>query len=115
MPATVRTLMLKEGLPTVAEARSKLTTEIDQAQRSDVVAIKIIHGYGSTGVGGALKDAIRASLRKRRKEGKIQAFVTGEKWDAFDETSRAILDACPDLQHDPDLGRYNEGITIVLL
>jgi hypothetical protein len=115
MPANVRTIMLKEGLPTVAEARSRLNAAIEQARRDGVLALKVIHGYGSSGVGGALKDAIRASLRKRRKEGRIRAFMAGEKWDLFDETTRMIAEACPELTRDRDLLGYNEGITILLL
>ncbi len=115
MAGRVRTLMLKQGLPSVAEARSRLNAEIEQARRAGYAAIKVIHGYGSSGVGGALKEAIRASLRKRRKEGKIRAFVAGEKWDVFDEATRQMVEACPDLSRDRDLQHYNEGITLVLL
>ncbi len=115
MPGKMRTIILKEGRPTVEEARTRLNTELESAHRGGIVALKIVHGYGSTGVGGALRDAIRASLRKRRKEGRIRAFVTGEHWDSLDETARLLIDACPELSRDADLGRYNEGITMVLL
>jgi len=110
-----RTIMLKDGRPTVLEARSRLNAELEQARRVGCKALKVVHGYGSSGVGGVLKDAIRASLRKRRKEGRIRAFVPGEKWDCSDDTARQILDDCPELARDSDLGRYNEGITVVLL
>jgi hypothetical protein len=115
MPSKLRTIMLKEGRPTVADARARLNAEMESARRGGIVALKIIHGYGSSGVGGALKDAIRASLRKRRKEGRIRAFITGEQWDSLDETSRMLIETCPELGRDSDLGRYNEGITLVLL
>lgn len=107
--------MLKEGLPSVTEARSRLNAELEQARRSGCRALKLVHGYGSRGVGGSLREAIRASLRKRRKEKRIRAFVPGEKWDSLDETARQIIEECPELARDPDLGRYNEGITIVLI
>jgi hypothetical protein len=115
MASQIKTIMLKEGLPTIAEARARLNAEIDKARRAGVLALKIVHGYGSSGRGGTLKEAIRASLRKRRKEGRIRAFVPGEKWDGMDETARQIIEECPELSRDPDLGRYNEGITLVLL
>lgn len=115
MASMVRTVMLKQGLPTVAEARARLKSEIDQARRAGIRALKIIHGYGSSGVGGALQGAIRASLRKRVKEGLIQAYVPGEKWDPFDEGTRTAIDQCPELGRDPELRHYNEGITIVVL
>lgn len=115
MALPLKTIMLKEGLPTVTEARARLNAEIDAARRSGITALKIVHGYGSTGRGGTLREAIRASLRKRRKEGRIRAFVPGERWDSLDETARVLIEQCPPLSRDPDLGRYNEGITLVLL
>lgn len=102
-------------MPTVEEARARLKSEIEQAGRSGVVALKIIHGYGASGVGGSLRHAVRRSLRKRVKEGRIRCFVAGEAWDIFEETTRQILDACPELGRDADLRNHNEGITVVLL
>jgi hypothetical protein len=115
MPSAVHIAQIKEGRPSVAEARTRLVAELDKARTVGASAVKVVHGYGSSGVGGALRDAIRASLRKRKKEGRIRTFVAGEKWDLFDPAARAILDACPALARDADLNRYNEGITIVLL
>jgi len=107
--------MLKEGLPSVAEARTRLNAELERARAARCPAMKVVHGYGSGGQGGSLREAIRASLRKRRKEGRIRAFVPGEKWDVSDPVARQCIEECPELARDPDLGRYNEGITIVLL
>lgn len=113
--AAVYVAHIKAGLPRVGEARQRLAAELDRARASGAVAVKVIHGYGSSGVGGALREAIRRSLQKRRKEGRVRAFVAGEKWDLFDPVAREVLEACPDLARDPDLNRYNEGITVVLL
>lgn len=115
MTQQIRTIMLKQGLPTVEEAQLRLDAEIGWASRAGVTVLKIIHGYGSSGVGGALKRAVRASLRKRCQEGTIRAFVGGEQWSVFDESTREIVDACPSLGRDRDLRSGNEGITIVLL
>ncbi|UCD28966.1 MAG: Smr/MutS family protein [Planctomycetota bacterium] len=115
MASKVHVVVLKAGLPTVAEARKRLILELDNAKRRGNIALKLIHGYGSSGIGGKLKDAIRRSLRRRQKEGKIRSFVVGEKWDIFEESVREILEKCPELAKDQDLNNYNEGITIVLL
>ncbi len=115
MSAVIHVVHIKEGFPTVAEARQRLAAALDKARSVGATTVKVVHGYGSTGVGGALREALRRSLAKRKKEGRIRAFVAGEKWDLFDPAAREILDACPDLARDPDLNRYNEGITIVLL
>ena len=115
MASKVREILLKAGMPTVAEGRDRLNTELVKARSSGTVVLKLIHGYGSGGVGGSLKEAIRNSLRRRRKEGKIRSFVAGENWSVFDESARQILEECPELAKDSDLNNYNEGITIVLL
>ena len=115
MSARIRTVNLKSGMPTVDEARSQLIAEIDNARQRGDHVLKLIHGYGSSGVGGKLKDAIRSSLRRRRKEGKIRSFVAGEKWSVFDEVTNQILEECPQLGKDSDLNNCNEGITIVLM
>lgn len=115
MPTHVHISQIKEGRPTVDEARKRLAAELDKARAAGALVVKLVHGYGSSGVGGVLRDAIRASLRKRRKEGAIRGFVAGEKWDTFDPAARELLAACPALARDPDLNRYNEGITFVLL
>jgi hypothetical protein len=115
MADKVRVFTVKAGMPSVEEARSRLNAEIDKAKRSGTVVLKVVHGYGSSGVGGALRDAVRRSLQKRRKEGKIRAFVIGEKWTVFEEAARQLLEECPELNKDPDLDGYNEGIVLVLL
>jgi hypothetical protein len=111
----VITLNIKSDMPTVDEARRRLITELQRARARGVKAIKLIHGYGSTGVGGKLRDGLRSSLSRRKKEGLIQFFVIGEKWSIFEEQGRAALEACPELRGDSDLDRGNEGVTIVVL
>ena len=115
MAARVVTIHLKAGMPTIDEARRRLIDEIDKARRGGATAMKIVHGYGSSGVGGTLRHAIRRSLRKRVKEKVIRAFVPGEEWDPFDPATQMVIEACPDLERDTDLKGYNEGITVVLL
>lgn len=111
----VRTVSLKGDLPTVEEARARLLAEISQAKGAGVLVLKVIHGYGSSGVGGALKQGIHASLRRRKKEGRIREWVAGEHWEIFDERARAILACAPGADRDPDLGRSNLGVSVILL
>lgn len=112
---SILTLNIKSDMPTVDEARRRLLTELQRAKARGVKAIKLIHGYGSTGVGGKLRDALRSSLSRRRKEGLIQSWVAGEKWDPFDPVAQGILEACPELGRDADIGQGNPGVTIILL
>jgi len=114
MPA-LKTLNIEAGLPTVDEARRRLLDELRQAKQSGVIAVKIIHGYGSTGKGGALRGALRTSLLRRKKEGLVTRVIFGEKWNVFEEDARYAIERCPELRHDCDLNCSNEGITIAVL
>jgi hypothetical protein len=114
MPA-FRLLNIEAGLPTIDEARRRLLDELRQAKRAGVVAIKIIHGYGSTGKGGTLRGALRKSLLRRKKEGLVTRVIFGEKWNVFEEDARYAIERCPELRADRDLNRSNEGITIAVL
>ncbi|HEY4978617.1 MAG TPA: Smr/MutS family protein, partial [Candidatus Acidoferrum sp.] len=96
------------------EARQVLLAEVKQAKASGVKALKIIHGYGSSGKGGALRGALRSSLLRRKKEGLVTRVIFGEKWSVFEEDARYAIEHCPDLKSDRDLNRSNEGITIAI-
>jgi hypothetical protein len=115
MPPILRTLNIEAGMPTVEQARQQLLAELRQAKQSGVRAIKIIHGYGSSGKGGALRHGLRKSLLRRKKEGLVTRVIFGEKWSVFEEDARQALACCPELKSDRDLNQSNEGITIVVL
>jgi len=114
MPISMVTINIEEGLPTLEEARARLKSELAYCQNRQAKAAKIIHGYGSSGVGGILRHGIRKSLISRRKEGLLRAVIFGENWNVFDSNTRAALEVCPDLTKDRDLCNSNPGISIVL-
>jgi hypothetical protein len=114
MPPAVVTINIEQGFPTLEEARAKLKSELARCQSLKVQAAKIIHGYGSSGVGGVLRQGIRKSLISRRKDSQIKAVIFGENWNVFDPAARAMLEVCPELSKDRDLCSSNPGISIVL-
>ena len=77
--------------------------------------VKVIHGYGSSGKGGALCFGLRKSFGLRKKEGVIKDFIAGDDFSIFNERVLALLQAMPDLRGDPDLDATNEGVTILWL
>ena len=115
MATSVMTINLEEGMPTVAQVQTRLIGELGRSRAAGAKAVKLIHGYGSTGVGGKLRIGVRQFLSVKKRQNKIKSFVSGEEWDIFDEESRNLLESCPDLAKDRDLGRGNPGITLVLL
>jgi hypothetical protein len=115
MSSQIRTLNVEADLPTLEDARRSVMTELKQAKRSGLRVLKVIHGYGSSGKGGALCVGLRKSFRLRKKEGVIKEFIPGEDFSIFSDTVLALLEAVPELRGDPDLNATNEGVTILWL
>ncbi len=110
-----RTFNVEAGLPTLDEARRLVIEEIKLAKRAGARVLKVIHGYGSSGRGGALCVGLRKSFGLRKKEGVIRDFIAGEDVSIFNETVLNLLEAVPELRGDPDLDATNEGITVLWL
>lgn len=111
----MRTVNLKSGLPSVDEARRRLLAEMEIARKQGVRVLKIIHGWGSSGEGGALAVAIRKSLRLRVREGRASLVVPGERFSSDATEGRNLAQRHPEVRRDPDFNRANPGITIVEL
>jgi hypothetical protein len=111
----VKTINIKDGFPSVDQARTRLHAEIGIAQKQGLKVLKLIHGYGSHGVGGELRLALQATLRQLAEKGHIRDCIYGENWRQSDARSWELLKRMPELKDDTDLGRNNRGITLVLL
>jgi len=90
-----------------------MAAEIRRARSEGVRVLKVIHGYGSSGRGGALCAGLRKSLSLRRKEGLIRDFIPGEEFSIFQQRTLELLAAVPVLRGDADLENVNEGVTLV--
>ena len=112
---TMRVVNLKEGMPLVREAMSRMQSELRRAQNEGVKIVKFVHGYGSTGVGGEIRIAVQNGLMKRLGQGEVKAVIFGEDWRISNECTWELLKKMPELKQDSDLGRENRGITIVVL
>ena len=115
MKAITRELNLELGRPTADEALRRLEAELEAARHMNTPLLKLIHGYGSSGKGGALCVGLRKSFRLRRKDGVIRDFIPGEDFSIFNDRVLALLEAVPEMRGDPDLNATNEGITILWL
>ena len=105
---------IESGFPTLNEARINLKEIIIKEKKNNTKAIKLIHGYGSSGVGGKLRQGLRESLRRRKKEGEIKGFIIGENFSNRPENDEYIKQN-PFFVNDPDFGKGNLGITIIIL
>jgi len=107
---SVRTVNIKKNQPTVEEALAQLEREITSARAAGVKVLKVIHGYGASGVGGKIRHAVRNELKRARLN-----TIPGEAFSSRSEPARALLNRMPRLQNDPDLNKSNEGMVLVVL
>ena len=115
MSKLIKVVNLEDGMPGVEQARSRLSSELSVARAGGVKILKLIHGYGSSGVGGDLRIALQATLRQMADRREVRACIFGENWGKSDESAWALLKQFPELKDDRDLGRGNRGITLVVL
>lgn len=110
-----RIINLEEGRPECETAIRNLRLQISTLRRVGVDCIKVIHGYGSTGVGGVIRDGSRDCLRELLADGKIKHFCPGESFGPFETAGRKAIELKPQMRSDRDWARNNDGITIVIL
>jgi hypothetical protein len=106
---------LEQGMPTVAQARIRLDQALRAAKSQRCKAVKLIHGYGSSGKGGAIRREVHTALAGFKSSGRIRAFSPGEEFSPFYADARLIVGACPALSRDRDYSAANHGITVALL
>lgn len=106
------TFDIKSSLPTVEEAKQDLLNILTRSRKEKV--IKIIHGYGSKGEGGAIKQMTHRILNQERQKRMIHGYIPGEAtatlmgYDELIATYRHLL------KNDTDFYRGNDGITYVI-
>lgn len=109
------TLNLETGRPLAAEAAARMRSGLRSAKSQNLRAVKLIHGYGSSGKGGAIKSRIHRELIQMKQEGEIYEYIRGEEFSPFEESARRALAVCPFLSKDADYSRCNHGVTVVIL
>lgn len=111
----ILSLNLEDGMPVVSDAVRQMHIGIQEMRVSRVRVVKLIHGYGSTGRGGKLRIGIRQELAAMKRRGLIREFIPGEAFGPMDAASRKLTETERSISRDPDYGRINQGITIVVL
>lgn len=106
---------LEEGHPTVNVGLLRLDRALAAARAEKVPILKLIHGYGSSGVGGRLREEVWMALDRFKRDGYIADFIAGEDFRLSNEASWALVRRDKSIKEDHDFGRANRGITIVIL
>jgi len=102
---------LEYGMPTVDIAIQKLKSALTTNKGLGYKAIIIIHGYGSTGVGGSIKTAVVKCLCDNSMKGIVRTYVGGEQWL---DRKRELLSSCKYLESYDRRIASNYGVTVVV-
>jgi len=113
--ATIVTANLEAGMPRVRDALLHMDSEIAAARRRGVRLIRLIHGYGSKGVGGRIRTRCRARLTQLLEERAIRGLVRGEDLSEISVAGQAFLARHPGVRATLRTDRLNPGITFVEL
>ncbi len=110
---SIVTLNLETGKPGVEDALGKLDREIAAAKMKQIRLIRVIHGWGSSGSGGAIKMAVAAHLQGLLRQRTIRSFTPGDGYSDYTNAGRDLLSAYPSLRASLRTDRENPGITFV--
>ncbi len=112
MPSKVLEINMEAGRPATDTAVMNMKNTLMACPRRGVRAAVLIHGYGSSGVGGAIRTAARRALSDGSLSSVVRESVPGEQWHW---RKREFLAHCPALASYEGRIANNEGITVVLL
>ena len=107
---------IKYDMPTADLAVRRATYAIENGRTLGASAVKLIHGYGSSGKGGKIRLEVRAYLERQKARGKIRDYIPGEtlfhlrRGDEAAPSPSATTSAATTTSKVP-----NNGVTIVVL
>ena len=96
-------------MPSVHEALQRLDREIAVARQQKHALLKLVHGYGSTGVGGDIRIAVQNRLHDLAESGQIRGCIFGENWSKTDESTWRLLQKESALKDDPDFTNRDQA------
>ncbi len=109
------TIDIKSEKQTVAEAIAQFLVEVEALKIGGYKVLKVIHGYGSHGVGGAIRQEFLKKCQELKNRKIIEDFTCCDKWIDKNPVKKIALNYCPDLMADSELYHINSGCSIVIL
>ena len=109
------TLNLEKGMPLAHEALNKLDAEIGKYSSLGVKIIKVIHGWGSSGTGGKIRELVIKRLRTKKQNGTIKHFYNCEISSKNTDEFQILLSLCPELSEHFKKDRKNKGVSYIIL
>ena len=100
---------IKENMPTVNEAMDVLRKYVEGCKRGKCVVI--VHGYGSTGKGGAIRTKAREWLEAQQRSGRIKTVIKGEDISIFNFAALELKKKYSELE--AYFKVCNHGVTVI--
>ncbi|WP_028580628.1 Smr/MutS family protein [Desulfogranum japonicum] len=110
-----RVINLEKGMPQVEQAMERLRNELYICRLQYVRVVTLIHGYGSSGTGGLIRDEVRRYLSYLQHEGEVDDVVYGEQFHGHGGPGKQLIRRFPILSEHRDFKKNNPGITLVVL
>ncbi len=108
----VKEINLEYGNPMVDTAFRNMISQLGTCKGQGYKAVILIHGYGSSGIGGGIKSMVRSKLRDPGLGGIVRAYCGGEQWY---EKKKDLLSMCQALSGYQRRIDGNPGVTVVIL
>ncbi|WP_037372838.1 hypothetical protein [Anaerovorax odorimutans] len=108
----VKEVNLEYGNPATNVAVMNMVNKLTTCKAKGYKAVVLIHGYGSSGIGGSIKVEVRNKLKERSLSGLVRSYCGGEDWL---NKKRQMIDVCPQLKDFNSRIDGNKGVTVVLL
>jgi len=104
---------LERGLPSAEQALERLERTLREARACGAKVARLIHGYGSTGRGGKIREAVRRELGRKLARGEIRAVVHGENYSPNANDARDLLARFKELKTTERSDSGNLGLTLI--
>lgn len=111
---TVRVLNIEQGRPSTDEAEHLFRSKLISYRQESVRVVKVIHGWGSSGVGGSIRDRVHDVCHVLQAQRSIRLFVPGEAFSAYTQAGRTLVTQFPKLKEDSDFDAGNKGISLIV-
>lgn len=115
LPFKQKVINLEAGRPFVDIALERMVEVVRDSTHLRVTVLTLIHGYGSSGKGGAIREECRKMLEFMKSKKQIRDYILGEDFQQRAGKTRSLLQRYPQLKNDHNLNKANKGITLVIL
>ena len=109
----LKVINIKENLPDTEYAVFQMSREIYFAKKENINVLVVIHGYGSNGVGGAIKKAVKDELTQLKSKKEIIDFSPGEQFGEMSELKSTLNKLYPETILNDHMQNLNSGVTVV--